>query len=82
MMPPTFDGQLRVNMDAPISKWQYYASFDSAQECESERAFVFKQAQKFTQAQRTNPRTMEESTASQELSGHCVATDDPRLKGN
>jgi hypothetical protein len=83
MVPPTFDGQVRVNINAPIAKWTYFESYDSAQQCEHERTtLALKLSRTLTQAQGANPRTTKESTATQFLFGKCVATDDPRLKGN
>ena len=79
MVPPTYPDHLRANLDAPISKWEHYGSFDSAQDCESTVHFLHEQAKKFTRAQRVNPTTDEQSEAGQYMQGECIATDDPRL---
>jgi len=80
LLPPTFPDQLKVNIDAPISKWEHYAAFDSAQDCESTIQYLNDQDKKFTSAQRANPTTDEQSRAEQHVMSECIATDDPRLK--
>jgi len=81
MVPPTFQGQLTVNINAPRSEWRLFASYDSARACENERLALFKSGEAFSQAQRANPTTNEQSRAAQYIAAECIATDDPRVKG-
>jgi len=73
MLPPTFNGRLMVNLYAPISQWEHYASYDSAAECESDRHYVHQVASKFTTTQRAHPTTLEESVAAQYIYGECTS---------
>jgi hypothetical protein len=49
LVPPILTDQLLVNIDAPISKWEHYQSFDSAQECESTNLYIHREARKVPQ---------------------------------
>ena len=81
LIPADVDAAFReMGIDAPISKWEHYAAFDSAQDCESTIQYLNDQDKKFPSAQRANPITDEESRAEQHVMSECIATDDPRLK--
>jgi hypothetical protein len=82
MVPPGIESSLRVDPDAPIGTWVHYGSYDSANECEENIHYLHQQADKFSNDQRAHPKTLKESEAAQFMSGECIATDDPRLKGN
>jgi len=80
MVPPTFQGQLTVDVHAPLSEWRLFASYDSAHACENERMALFKSGEAFSQAQRAKPTTVEQSQAARHIAAQCIASDDPRLK--
>jgi hypothetical protein len=82
LVPPILTDRLLVNIDAPISKWEHYQSFDSAQECESTNSYLHVQAEKVPRNKRVSPTTLNEAIAEQDMSGECIEADDPRLKGN
>ena len=75
MVPP-----IPFDQDVPISRWEQYQSFDSAEDCEGTNLYLHKQAEKFTREQRINPTTLEQAEAEQYMDGKCIEADDPRLK--
>jgi hypothetical protein len=71
MVPLIKDGQAR---DLPIAEWVHVDSFDTAKDC---RDGAFQGAYR---AARLHGKTSDEYKAA--MSFECIATDDPRLKGN
>jgi hypothetical protein len=73
MYPPmTADYKNRAN--APLTQWGSGKSFDTAKECEAARLGL--------RQQRTNLDAFGHDFAENITSAQCVATDDPRLKGD
>jgi hypothetical protein len=78
MFPPEQPGSLKVEDQAPISQWQSFRSFESAQECMSAKASAVQQS-------KVSKETMQTEVARRNvhlkaLASQCIATDDPRLK--
>jgi hypothetical protein len=75
--PPLIDNDpARLVADAPISKWQVIASFDTALACENMRVPL---------VESKNPYDDPLSKKNSEIRSRrmfCISTDDPRLKGN
>jgi hypothetical protein len=69
--PPIGEAPRRVDANAPISKWLVVGSFDTAEQCETSRLDL--------QNDYPNDPT---AVALAKQSLKCIATDDPRLKGN
>jgi hypothetical protein len=80
MLPPIPTDRLLVNTDAPISKWEQYQAFDSAQECEATNLYIHKEARKVRRDRRVHPATLDDAMAEQYINGECIEADDPRLK--
>jgi hypothetical protein len=85
MMPPV-NSDNTVDLDAPLSKWIVGASFDAANQCETVRAMTTTPVQwkaDIRAAKKAGrlPLTRAEYDKRVEAA-QCVATDDPRLKGN
>jgi len=83
LMTPPMDAQHNVRSDLPLGQWAITLSFDSAKECEAERSREFDHSLKDL----TDPANMSTDQLIRdgwkvELQRKCVATDDPRLKGN
>jgi hypothetical protein len=55
-------------VDAPLSRWQIYKSFDSAAQCEQERDKL-----------RTNNIRADNPVVQSSMFARCISTDDPRL---
>jgi hypothetical protein len=59
-----------VNASAPLGRWLLLGTFDSATDCENDKVNLIGQ----------NYRLGEKEKATRVLLGHCIASDDPRLK--
>ena len=80
---------LGVWTDAPMSKWEIDQSFDTADECEQERARIGLKALDLLKSapkgyaslplQYEGPR-WNWAWAAERVASHCIASDDPRLK--
>src|SRR5260370_27081450 len=95
MMPPINDKSLVA--DAPLSTWKIVNSFDAAPDCENSRSSLLEQAKKTasreendlkaTRGDRSNSQNLEILQQLYFLQvvvplQECIASDDPRLKGN
>ena len=84
MMPPLEGntGSLKLELAAPFPQWDIQASFDSAHDCEIAKV----KSVQWAKDQATNGKFEDENArhafAWQHYDEECVATDDPRLKGN
>ena len=83
MLPPDQNPALPATRDitAPISEWVRVGSFDSAVACEAEQQ---KRVQVYIHLGLTTPEaasTYRDRTLDYE-NAQCIASDDPRLKGN
>jgi hypothetical protein len=65
---------VHVDMTAPLSKWQHRLVFDSAQECQERLATM--------NSPSDGNSSMDNFLAVMNRNAQCVASDDPRLKGN
>jgi len=71
LLPPLNDG--KPDLSAPLSTWEQWHAFDTADLCEQNRAFKADQMRKYDNAK----------TKWSEMFGvysQCISTDDPRLK--
>jgi hypothetical protein len=76
MLPPADYSNWQVNPKAPLSEWVVNLTADSATECENRREV-------FAQVNWTPTDTKKhEFFHALFQDSQCVATDDPRLKGN
>ena len=90
VMPRTGDPITWITYDstAPISRWVHTDSFDHAADCETARRGLLDRAKKDTSI--VVPEAMSHADVIRSLnervlsavSAECIATDDPRLKGN
>jgi len=70
MTPPIVStSPFRIDLDAPLSRWDIQESFDTAEDCEN----------LYMQLADKHPKNSQEDLRYR--TGHCIATDDPRLKG-
>jgi hypothetical protein len=58
--------------NAPIRDWGHYGSYDTAKECGEEQEWLYQRSKL------ANSKISENQAAGSE----CIASDDPRLKGN
>jgi hypothetical protein len=74
MIPPGQPGkkQLTPDVNAPLSEWSIQSSFDTAAECTEAQQQLHKDISK----------SEDSATSTELLMATCIATDDPRLKGN
>ncbi len=79
MTPPYVPHHVAPNDDAPISQWYFWDSFDSAAEC---KAALKRQTDLLQRDYAHGKKPEIWDIVMQLLHGHCIATDDPRLKGN
>jgi hypothetical protein len=78
MLPPMVGGH--TDTSAPLNSWRMTASYDAASDCRKVLEDSTRDAIKALQDPHVLPFTREASL--QFLDAACVATDDPRLKGN
>ena len=67
--PPTDKAGVR-NTSAPLSQWELFEGYDTAEECRNNKVAMFTKARE--KGDKANERLM--------LDAKCVASDDPRLK--
>ena len=85
MVPPITSDPLYPNQiigsHRPISEWIVKRGFDYADDCEAEMQLA---QQDFLRNWRQSgeENTAQDLIRTQDASGQCIATDDPRLKGN
>ncbi len=78
MVPPAAHNY-RVITEARLSEWEVFEAFDAAPECnQALRSLIAKMAHKVV----NDPHTSEQAISVQLVYGQCIASDDPRLKGN
>ncbi len=78
---PQRPGPVDIDDQAPLSKWRIIASFDTAERCENQLLFTHKQAEQ--DLSKAPPSiTLQGLSYRDMLHSACIATDDPRLKGN
>ena len=70
------------DFSAPISEWSDMAAFDSAAACKKAHDSEFKSAQKALMDVKSEEDLEVRDLASAVKASRCIATDDPRLKGN
>jgi hypothetical protein len=79
MVPPRQTAMI-FDTDAPLSKWSVYAGFDNAVTCDKVQA---SEEHDWKQKSKADPSNeIYRSLMKQLLGSQCIATDDPRLKGN
>jgi len=78
MLPPMAGNH--TDLSAPLSSWRIAGSYDAAIECRKVLEDSIRDAFKALKDPHLLPFTREASL--QVLDAACVATDDPRLKGN
>jgi hypothetical protein len=80
MSPPflPFEGRVKVDTDAPLSKWEVLGSDDTAADCNLDHVDMWERAKKEFNADPSwkGKTLLESATAAQ-----CIASDDARLKG-
>jgi hypothetical protein len=85
MVPPQICssgyGTVNVNANEPLSKWTIWHAFDTATECESQLETLKEAAFQRAQTGRSQG-FLQKLLDNQYFHGQCIATDDPRLKGN
>ena len=77
-------GIVNMNTKAPLSRWQIVGRFDSTNDC-NEYSDELRKAQRETENPNISPveKRIEEGTMNILLANsQCIATDDPRIKGN
>jgi hypothetical protein len=67
-----------LDFDAPLSKWVNFGSYDKAKECADDRA----EQLNFWTSHKTKNSLDKALTLKLLAVSVCIATDDPRLKGN
>ena len=70
LMQPPLVTPNSFNFDAPLSRWDIEESFDTASDCEQTWNSMTEKA-----------KGKSDVLSRREQFGHCIATDDPRLKG-
>jgi hypothetical protein len=86
MLPPVNPNNLSVDSDAPIAQWEIGNSFDSASQCDALRLQV--RAASNSRARYDDAKSQQHPPLSYSewqkrlKAAVCIATDDPRLKGN
>jgi len=83
MVPSLVGDPFRVDADAPISRWEIDSSYDSASDCEAalsrairEKGLTYSESRRAVKAGSTAMLHLPFGMAK------CIATDDPRLKGD
>jgi hypothetical protein len=76
LMWPPMSESFHVELNAPIARWMVMKSFDSADSCERYNQYVAAHAKALASAK---PEARAAALLAMK-SGHCIATDDPRLK--
>jgi hypothetical protein len=86
MVPPTFENQygaIQADDSTPVSKWGQQAVYDSAGACNEGKSDYFKQSVLASKlVDKTNGPKAGAAIAVAALNAQCIASDDPRLKGN
>jgi hypothetical protein len=78
LMLPPMDGNI-PNVKAAFSQWDILLSFDIAETCESKRADL---RSKILGRVKNDEAANRLDTDRRLIDARCIATDDPRLKGN
>ncbi len=79
MTPPIQGGDFNEN--APISRWKIAGSYDTAAKCHDFLLKVWEKTKKNIPSSGPPTNSTERFAVGVELAA-CIATDDPRLKGN
>jgi hypothetical protein len=80
MVPPPSSGvDWHIRATAPLNQWLVAHTFDTAKECEDYHTLVLQQVKGKTSI---NPQNGDEAAATGMSLSQCIASDDPRLKGN
>jgi hypothetical protein len=84
MMPPIKPGAHRVFLGADLSLWAVYHSFDKATECRSARDDLKTRMFSNTGLKDDPEMILRKGTNQNQMIyfAQCIASDDPRLKGN
>jgi hypothetical protein len=78
--PFFFHQRITVDIDAPLWKWTVSGAYDTASECTIGQLEYIRAVKRIVG---TNPSTAKERAVLREaITSECIATDDPRLKGN
>lgn len=82
MVPPVRHGKpagaSAVADEAPLQYWQIMASFDTASDCESYKAWAKKKNENRTDIS----KALKAEFLTFDKYADCIASDDPRLKGD
>jgi hypothetical protein len=70
-----------VSPSDPLNEWRHIASYDTAAECETARDALNKQGWRLINANK-DPFSNDAAIGQQDASVECIATDNPRFKGN
>jgi hypothetical protein len=81
MVPPLQGPYTFLPQNLPLNRWGLHASFDTAAECQAYQGELVKEMQR-KQRGKSKPTDADNVFASVAVYGRCIATDDPRLKGN
>ena len=77
MIPPMYKNNDEPDTSAPLSEWDQWRAFDSADLCEQARDFKAKQMEKKF---KVDPKAQARWMKIFGLDSRCISTDDPRLK--
>jgi hypothetical protein len=84
LMVPPVSSPGKLNETAPLSKWSQDSAYDTAANCEQYRMTMALTSGQFAAVFSKDERASATAKFNEDrfLDGHCVATEDPRLKGN
>jgi hypothetical protein len=85
MVPPlvgTPPNQVSVNLGAPLSEWETYDSYDSAADCHNAALEQLAISEHVSAHHNCDTENTCETLQTQTKLAKCIATDDPRLKGD
>lgn len=82
MVPPLVEAPYKIDMEAPLTSWKVHQKFDSEEQCD--KSLTSAQA-KYNQTATAPLGTIKKGSrafALQMTFAQCIASDDPRLKGD
>jgi hypothetical protein len=82
MVPPLAGRNGPIERGSLLAKWETWFAFDTATECEARVKALEDSAFGRLKAQPVASATKQRISDLQTVSARCVASDDPRLKGN
>ena len=81
LMIPPLDHRDKPQTDLPISEWWQQQAFDSAQECEGSKDAYMRKYESNAKKD-AKMKAYWAGMIGSVVQGLCIATDDPRLRGN